>query len=1297
VAKTFLDYAKHSIPFGFCMQNLPNLFKMKSKLIRIFLLIGSLSLAFTETVRSQFQDMKFDYLNVDNGLSNNRINCLLRDSKGYLWIGTEMGLNKYDGYKITTYLNQISQKNTLSDNRVNCLFEDQLNNLWIGTGNGLNKFDRKTETFKFYKSGSLNEISDNNICSIIEDKKGNVWIATGYGLNRWNPRIDNFSQFYIPAKENQHQANYITSVIMDANGCLWLGTNDNRLWYFNTETFQFKSISDPVFSSTLGLTKRMIEGKDSVIWIGTYGNGLYSFDLATKKIQQYSAQGDGKGTYGKLVQNLFFDGKHYLYIAVDHGGINRLDLFTKSFEYCLMDEKKENGLNNNGLVTVYFDKEGIFYAGTLVGLNINNPLKGRFKTYRHNVNNNNSLTFNLIHRFYEDSQGLIWIGTDGGGVSVFDPKLKTFKNYQHKSDDPYSLSENSILSITEDKNHDIWLGTWGAGLNRFDRKSGKFYHYIPNPDDPRAISSTYIWNLFTDNTGNIWICCHYMGMDIFNIQLGVIKKYCPDANWISPQTNRIIHQRNGETGFATEDGYFVLDSITKDIKQTKIFKGISLNDVYLDKNGNYWGGTSENGILVVKPDGTTEQFDNSNGFPSNSISSITDDKNGNIWILTASGLSEYIVRSKKFDHFTVSDGLQGMQFSRFAFLKSKDGTIYIGGYNGFNTFQPDDVKVNPYIPNVYINEFQIFNKQVPINTKGSPLKQSIAETKELVLSYKQSVFSFGFTAINFTYPEKAIYAYKMDGYDKEWNYTDASRRYASYTNLDPGEYTFMVKASNNDGLWNEKPVTIKITIVPPFWSTLWFRAILIIFIIGSAFIYYKRRTNTLIKQKRVLELKVRERTEELENTNTLLEERQEEILQQNEEIKLQKEIVEDQNNKIEKAYQELTIYEHHLEEIVEERTKQLEISKQKAVESDELKSSFLKNMSHEVRTPLNAIVGFSNLMTKSNQTLDKLEKFAGLISASSNKLIEIITDVVEISQIHANQVKAILAEIEFISFINKLIESYKVKAKEKNIKLLLNINIPFKEYFIFSDDEKIKKILLHLLDNAIKFTIQGSVVINCELKNDDINISISDTGIGVSEEMQKKIFEPFRQVETGACRDYGGNGLGLSIAKSYIELLNGSISLKSEINKGTTVYISISANKSNMQITQKDINKQSYSIHTILIAEDEYSNYQYLLELLSDTDLNVIHAANGQQALEMCRANQEVDLILMDIKMPIMDGHTAAKLIKAFLPNLPIIAQTAYALESEKEMFIGVFDDWISKPISEDELKQKLIKYIDNQ
>jgi len=372
---------------------------------------------------------------------------------------------------------------------------------------------------------------------------------------------------------------------------------------------------------------------------------------------------------------------------------------------------------------------------------------------------------------------------------------------------------------------------------------------------------------------------------------------------------------------------------------------------------------------------------------------------------------------------------------------------------------------------------------------------------------------------------------------------------------------------------------------------------------------------------------------------------------------------------------------------------ELKQAKEKAEESDRLKSSFLQNMSHEVRTPLNAISGFSQLIIKPKQPQKKLELFAEIIASSSEQLVGIITDVIEISQIHANQIKIKSSTIDLISTIKMIINHFEKKTREKNIDLVFTNEIQLSEYLFLTDREKLERIISHLIDNGIKFTPKGKIEITCKLNQDSVLICIADTGIGITEAMQKIIFDPFRQVESGVCRNYGGNGLGLTIAKAYTELLNGTISVYSKEKAGTTFTLSFPLQNLELQKIEQKIEQKNYFVHTILIAEDQYSNYQYLYEMLEQLPIKILYAANGQQAVDMCKDNEWINLILMDIKMPEIDGYTAAKMIKEFRPDLPIIAQTAYAMESEKEDYNLVFDDYITKPIKEKDLKAKLAKY----
>lgn len=374
---------------------------------------------------------------------------------------------------------------------------------------------------------------------------------------------------------------------------------------------------------------------------------------------------------------------------------------------------------------------------------------------------------------------------------------------------------------------------------------------------------------------------------------------------------------------------------------------------------------------------------------------------------------------------------------------------------------------------------------------------------------------------------------------------------------------------------------------------------------------------------------------------------------------------------------------------------ELTIAKEKAEESNKLKTAFLNNISHEVRTPLNAIVGFSNLLTKSNQPPEKLQKFATHITYNSDQLLSIISNVIEISQIQSRISKLQTTQFDLVLLLHNITNNFRKEAHEKHLTFTFSTNIADNEFLVISDKEKISKILIHFINNAIKFTLKGLVSVNCILENEEITFTITDTGIGISKEMQEVIFEPFRQIETGTTRNYGGNGLGLSIAKAYIEILQGSVTMKSELNKGTTFKIMIPLKIPSTNHSEKiiDITKNSKA-KTLLIVEDEYANYELLTEYLDESKLKILYAADGLEAVNMCKENKEIDIILMDIKMPVMDGHTSANFIRKFRPDIPIIAQTAFALEVEKEKFGDVFNEYLTKPLHKQNLINTLEKFL---
>jgi len=1280
---------------------------MKLKKILPILLFSLILLS--KSTNCQIQDLKFEYLTVDNGLSNNRPKCVLRDSKSYLWIGTESGLNKFDGHKIKIYENIPSQSNSLSDNMINCIFEDHNQNIWIGTSNGLNLFDRNTDTFKRILFDSIPSANDKNfVTKVLEDKKGNLWIATYNGLNKWVPDNQSFISFEIPATTPNSAANKIHSFDIDKNDNLWI-VSDGNLWFFNTQSLQFISYSDPLMVPVSALQKCIAIDHSGKIWIGSRGGGLFSFDNEMKQFKFFPSKGNGEGTYGREIMNLMFENNRYLLIAVNHGGLNRLDLQTNTFEYCLYDERKINGLNNDGILSLYKDHEEILYVGTTGGgLNISNPKKNRFNWYRHNLNDKNSLVYNVIWTFYEDSFGLIWIGTDGGGLSIFDPEKKSFTNYQHNPSDPNSISGNAVLCITEDKNHDMWLGTWGAGLNKFDRKSGKFYHYLPNPNDPAAISSINVWDIITADDENLWIGKNTNELDVFDIKKGVIKRI-PDGN-IMTVNRRNDNKLNGKVRTSLN----LYDTHPDSVNRHELTRNLYLSDIFYDKNNNIWLGTMEEGLWIFPADGPVVKHNKETGFPSNAISGIVADNQDNIWISHRAGLTQYLAGTKQFRHFSSADGLQGTQFNTFAHLKASDGTLYFGGYNGFNTFVPDSIKINTYLPAIYIDEFQIFNHPVLLNGHNSPLKQTITETKEIVLSYKQSVFSFGFTAINFTHPEKAKYAYKMEGYDENWNYTDVSRRYASYTNLDPGDYTFMVKASNNDGVWNEQPAMIKITITPPFWRTKTFRALVVFVFILSLYSLYYLRVRMIKNQKKELEILVAKRTIEVNQ-------QKQDIESKNRELEVKNSAISEQAKQLKESYELLSIHEAE----IRQQADQLK-------EIDRMKNSFFTSISHEFRTPLSLIIAPLEAILKENNLDKELEYKCKLMQRNALTLLNLINEILELQKAEAGFINLKVSRLNIVECIRDITSVFNEKARQSAVNY--QFHCPVESFQGYIDHDKITKILYNLISNAFKFTHEGDDILielsfNQPTDNLDFTqaiITVRDSGIGILPEHGDLIFDRFFQVNDPKKVSQSGTGIGLSLTKQLVQIHRGKIEVHSIHGEGTEFRVTLPVQK-------ECFNTNEISETGGIIQIDEYTRYLKdeilgsinvrsktaeslsiqsapILLIIEDNEdmLNFIktqleknyqvHTSNdGIEGYEKAFALIP-DVIISDIMLPKMNGTEICRKLKSDekTSHIPVILLTAKtSAESELEGIETGADDYITKPFNMGILEAKIKNLID--
>ncbi len=1174
---------------------------------RIFslLLIASLILF---NINGQQYNLKFKHLTNAEGLGNNNVLSICVDYKGFLWIGTEDGLDKYDGYGFTIYRKEENNPNSLSQNYCWTIYEDNEKNLWIGSRNGLNLYNREYDNFNSFFIDSAQKLNKTEyfIQSIFEDSHKHLWIGTSRGLFQFDRSKRKFDKYHFDKEKDYHLENErFVTIVEDKEGSVWLGIAESE-------------------------TSGLIQLKDDKIV------NIFCHNPA-----------DINSVSNNNIRHLFVDSHDNLWIGTRGGGLNKFIRKNKSFEHYFRKAGDMNSLTNDHISSIRETPDKKLWIGTLDGLNILDPKSNKIVQVINNPYDKNSLLSNIIHSLYIDKQGTVWIGSRFGGVDIFDSRINSFALFNYKPKSENTISNNNITSFTEDKNNNIWIATDGGGFNYFNPSTNKFLNYTADNSQTGLINNKTL-SLTVDRDNILWVGSWLGGInkfEIINDQLKLIDKY-PVLNakfknsnciysifqsrnndiWVGCWLNGLFKYNKNKNTFefvklednatdqpppivdcinedhignlwvGTEDkGLFVIENADKKIKHYSSNEfsknGISSSSIYCileDKRNLLWFGTEYGLNLFILDKKEFKIFLEKDGLPGNNIYGILEDNHGNLWISTNNGLSKLVVLQTKDSvaikciNFDISDGLQGLQFNRWAYFKSRNGEMYFGGNNGFNKFFPDSIIINNYLPAVYFTGLYLFNKLV-LPGNNSPLKKAITETNELELTAKQKVITLKFAAINYINPDKNEYKYKLEGFDKDWNYI-GNKHEVTYTNLPHGSYLFKVQASNNNGVWNSRAAILKITIRPPFWNTFWFKALLLLIIISSLVAYYFYKIIRIRVRNELLEKLVKERTrevniqkEKIEKINLILTEQKNEMETQAEELQSQAEelysrsqLLENSNKEIllqrddlEKTYEELNKYREQLEDLVIERTRDLIDAKEKAEESDKLKSAFLANISHEIRTPLNAVVGFAKILNFGSYSEKEKVEFIHIIEQNCNYLLSLVDDILDISKIEAgtirlNKIPVMLNQV--LKDIN-LIYSEEVKKLElQNISISFSANIPDEvmKLYINVDTVKLRQIITNLVNNALKFTKEGYVEFGCKMKTKNmLEFYVKDTGLGIKKEYLELIFDRFRKFEVGMEELIRGTGLGLTIAKQLVELMGGKIWVESEYGKGSVFYFTL--------------------------------------------------------------------------------------------------------------------------------------------
>ena len=830
----------------------------------------ALTLLLTAPLPAKQRELKFTYLGVKEGLSQSAVSQIIKDHKGFMWFATKDGLNRFDGIRFTIFNHEMDDPESLSSNTVKVIHEDLHGILWVGTeSGGLNRLESGSNRFRHYRHDPRDpgSINDDSISAICQDRRGDLWVGTEQGLDCLRAGTDTFIHFRPdPKDEGAIAGRSVKFLIADNDDRIWIGLQRLGLDCYERKTGRFRHYrraeqnprtmdSDSVNSACLA--------PDGTFWIGT-ANGINHLDPGSGLISHFREAG--------LIEviALTADSQGNIWAGTEGSGIFFFDAGSRQFSHYRYDRKNPEGINADSILSLYADDTGNLWVGTNgMGINMAYLQSNRFTNFIHDAGNPNSLSFASIRTILETRDRRLYIG-GYGGLDCFNRRSGEWDHFTSglSNRDIYVLCPNS-----DDEKDLVWVGTEGDGLYVFDPVK---QHFTANPIP--GLRGKMIFVLYKDRQGGLWIgsnegLSHY-DRKTKQVRFIELRQAIESELAAIPDVRSLLEDRSGSLWVGSDRyGLFFLDRNSGqwrrffyDPQNPRSLNNNWVTAIYESGTGEMWLGTNGGGLnLLDRATWTFTHFTAKNGLPNNVVYGILEDSTGCLWLSTNLGLSKFNPQTRTFRNFNEKDGLFGNEFNGNAFHKSRwSGEMFFGGVSGMTAFFPTDIKDDAYVPAVVITDFKIFNRSLQPGP-DSPLKKPISETRDLTLSFRDSMLTFEFIGLHYVAPTKNLYAYRMEGFDLEWNYTDASRRFATYTNLDPGDYTFRVKAANSDGIWNEAGASIRIRITPPFWKTWWFIGFSALFIGGTAVGIVQMRIRRLTNAKHELEQIVDQRTRELKD------------------------------------------------------------------------------------------------------------------------------------------------------------------------------------------------------------------------------------------------------------------------------------------------------------------------------------------------------------------------------------------------------------------------------------------------
>jgi ligand-binding sensor domain-containing protein/serine phosphatase RsbU (regulator of sigma subunit) len=826
-------------------------------------------LPFLHIAKIQGQILSVDHFTIENGLSQTSVNCLIQDSKGFLWIGTQDGLNKFDGYNFKVFKNEPSDTNTLTNNFINCISEDSEGNIWIGTNLGLNEYNIYTEKFTHYlfNPEDINSIREDEVYDVYQDKSGFIWIKTENYLSRLNPRSNKFRHYeHYNDVFNFISVNAKFPIFEDHKNQLWVGTKDG-LNYFDRKLEIFKRYNhDPNNSNSISSNKIKVifEDKDHNLWIGTE-NGLNKFIWETETFKRYFHDRNNPNSLSNnTINDIYEDHECNIWITTDDG-LNKFDKISETFT--VYDKFM---VNNEQIIVTYFtdiiqDKTNILWLGSVKGLMKIEDKKKNFRLYDNSKNGEPLFSNNYITAIYKKDD-IIWIGTWGTGLHLFNPKNQSVIRYNTNNSE---VVNDYIHKIFEDKNGDIWIGTQN-GLSYFNSVRKKF----EKVDRVRVLDifkNNRIFDILEDEKGNLWVGSKF---GLHKIGQDTVQSYFHDPKDSTSLGSDLVYDilldKNKNLWIATEKGLNHLDLVSNTQKNYTREKNYLTSNEILCLNEDpithvLWIGTFAGLNKLDLETNQIKAYTEKHGLSNNLIYSILFDNLGSLWMSTNKGISKFNPETEQFSNFGVEDGLQDYEFNHGASFKSESGELFFGGIAGYNSFYPDSIIKNYHIPNIEITSVEVISQKIS-------KKIVVGKSKQVEISHKNNLITIEFAALDFTNPEKNNYAYQLEGVEQEW-INLGTRRYATFSNLPPGKYTFRVKGSNSDYIWNEEGVSLKIIVETPLWKTNFSYFVYISLMMGFIVWFFQYRTRSLrksnqeLKEKELIAKQIAKQKEELSIKN----------------------------------------------------------------------------------------------------------------------------------------------------------------------------------------------------------------------------------------------------------------------------------------------------------------------------------------------------------------------------------------------------------------------------------------------